>query len=150
MDHRVIFFAVGVVTEEELFTTGHAANNDERAKGGFDRLVNLSEATELRISSDGVRRLADVARGFSSGRRALVATSPVTFGIARMWEQNLLMPPDHSRVFDNLPKRWVPLGFAGDTLAASLTKHVPLRDPGPPVRSHRVLVGVPGDGFPCV
>ena len=69
----------------------------------------------MRISSEGVRRLAEVARGYAVGRRALVATSPVTFGIARMWEQNLLMPADHSRVFDNLPDAMEFLGLDRDT-----------------------------------
>ena len=116
VERRIIFLRLsGVVTEEELFTTARAANNDERAKGGFARLINLAEATELRISSAGVRRLAEVAREFNTGLRALVATSPVTFGIARMWEQNLLLPPDHSRVFDNLPDAMEFLGLDRDT-----------------------------------
>ncbi|HEX6944330.1 MAG TPA: hypothetical protein VF128_15485 [Gemmatimonadaceae bacterium] len=112
VERRVIFLRLwGVITQEELFAAGRDANNDERAKGGFARLINLAEATELKISSEGVRRLAEVAREFSVGKRALVATSPVTFGIARMWEQNLLLPPDHSRVFDNLPDAMEFLGL---------------------------------------
>ena len=116
VERRIIFLRMsGVVTEEELFATGRAANSDERAKGGFARLINLSDATELKISSEGVRRLAEVARAFAVGRRALVATTPVTFGIARMWEQNLLLPPDHSCVFDNLPDAMEFLGLDRDT-----------------------------------
>lgn len=116
VERRIIFLRLsGVVTEEELFTTAKAANNDERAKeGGFDRLIDLSETSQLKISSEGVRRLAEVTREFVVGHRALVATSPVTFGIARMWEQNLLLPPDHSRVFDNLPDAMEFLGLDRD------------------------------------
>jgi hypothetical protein len=114
--NRVIFLHLsGVVTESELFATGHAANADERAETGFARLINLSDVIEMKISSEAVRRLAEVARSFAAGRRALVATSPLTFGIARMWEQNLRLSPDASQVFDNLPDAMEFLGLDRDT-----------------------------------
>ena len=105
----------GVVTETELFTTGRAANSDERVKEGFARLINLSDVTNFSLSSDAIRRLADVSRSVPAGRRALVATSPVTFGIARMWEQNLMLPEGTSQVFDNLPDAMEFLGLDRDT-----------------------------------
>ena len=111
-EHQVIFLRLsGVVTDSELFAAGHAANSDERAEKGFDRLINLADVAELKISSEAIRRLAEVARGFAAGRRALVATTPLTFGIARMWEQNLLLPAGTSQVFDNLPEAMEFLGL---------------------------------------
>lgn len=114
--NRIVFFRCsGVVTEEEFVGTQRSANQDPRVTPEFSRLVDLSEVSELRVSPAGVRKLADIAREVPVRRRALVASNPLAFGMARMFEQNLLSSQGESQVFSDLPSAMEFLGLPRDT-----------------------------------
>ena len=73
------------MTEEELREHGRLLRNDPEFQPDFRQLLDMSDTTEIRVGSEMVR---DAARNqfFAPGvRRALVATSDVAFGMARMY-----------------------------------------------------------------
>lgn len=114
--HRVIVFRCsGEVTEEEFVGVQRTVNQDPRVTPEFGRLIDLLQVSRLNVSAAGVRKLADVAREIPVRRRALVASDPLAFGMARMFEQNLLAPGGENQVFTDLPSAMEFLGIPRDT-----------------------------------
>lgn len=105
----------GVLTENDLVLMNESVNGPRVRTEGLHRVVNLIDVTEVRISSEGIRSIAEIARRAPVGRRALVAGTGVNFGLARMFEQNLRLPETSSQVFRDLSSAMEFVGLEPDT-----------------------------------
>ena len=75
----------GAATEDEIFDHGQRLRNDPQFQPDFRQLVDMSELTEVRVGSELIRN-ASRNQFFSPGvKRALVANSEASFGMARMY-----------------------------------------------------------------
>ena len=75
----------GAPTEDEILDHGKRLRADPHFRPDFRQLLDMSELTEIRISTERVRQ-ASRDQFFSPGvRRALVARDDVAFGMARMY-----------------------------------------------------------------
>jgi hypothetical protein len=75
----------GAATEDEIYDHGQRLRNDPQFRPDFRQLVDMSELTEIRVGS-GVIRDASRNQFFSPGiRRAIVANSEASYGMARMY-----------------------------------------------------------------
>jgi len=85
-DRKIVLSRIwGIATEDEIQEHGQRLRVDPEFRPDFRQLIDMSDVTEIRVGSEMVR---DAARNqfFSPGvRRALVATSDVAFGMARMY-----------------------------------------------------------------
>lgn len=101
---RVLFIRFwDVLTEDDLTSAAARALTDPAVGKDFNRIVNLTDVTEITVTPASLRRLADQGQLIPMGRRAIIATTPVIFGLARMFEQNLLLPEGSTGVFPDLP-----------------------------------------------
>jgi hypothetical protein len=66
---------------------------EKEMESGFDRFVDLTQLESIRLSAAEVAALADRRRTFKPNdirvKSAFVATHPLSYGIARMYEQML-------------------------------------------------------------
>lgn len=60
--------------------------NDPAFNAAFDQLIDASAVTDLDLSNDEASELAGTVFFSSGARRALVAASPVVFGVFRLME----------------------------------------------------------------
>jgi hypothetical protein len=75
----------GPVTEDEVHDHNTRLRNDPAFDPGYRQLVDLTEITEIRVSSSTVN-VAAMDQFFTPGtRRAFLASSDATFGMARMF-----------------------------------------------------------------
>lgn len=84
---RTIVF--GRVTDEELLAH-YALPEFQFFSGKWRELVDGREVTEMAVTMDGQKRLADLASTsmdrLRGGRVAMVAATDVTYGMFRMWQ----------------------------------------------------------------
>ena len=75
----------GAPTEDDIHDHGQRLRNDPQFRSDFRQLVDMRELTEIRVGS-GVIRDASRNQFFEPGvRRAVVANSDASFGMARMY-----------------------------------------------------------------
>jgi hypothetical protein len=75
----------GAPTEDDIYDHGQRLRNDPQFRPDFRQLVDMSELTEIRVGS-GVIRDASRNQFFAPGvKRAVVANSDASFGMARMY-----------------------------------------------------------------
>jgi hypothetical protein len=75
----------GAATEDEIFEHGQSLRNDPQFRADFRQLVDMRDLTAILVGSEVIR---DASRHqfFAPGvRRALVANSDASFGMARMY-----------------------------------------------------------------
>jgi hypothetical protein len=76
----------GAATEEEIFEHGQRLRSDPQFDPSYRQLADMSEVTEVRVSSSA---LETMSRGqlFTPGtQRAFVASSDAVFGMLRKYE----------------------------------------------------------------
>jgi hypothetical protein len=105
----------GTITENDVHTIARAAVDDPRVTPNFDRLIDFTEAVDIQVTGAGIRTIADLARDVPVGRRAIIAPDLLSFGLARMFEQNLRMPEGHSGVFKDRASALEFLGLDPET-----------------------------------
>lgn len=87
----VLHVGRGIVTGAEVLEAAVAfRTSDFRDKGVRYGIVDLSEATDLHIGTDELRRIATENKKTSvfipHGAVAIVANNDLAFGLARMWQ----------------------------------------------------------------
>ena len=89
------------------------------AETGFNRFCDLTQLDGIHLSSDDVLQLAARRREFNPNdirvKSAFLATDPLAFGIARMYEQMLNSPRIEVRV-------WSDMQAAADWLGVNLDR----------------------------
>ena len=89
----------GAATEEEVFDHGQRLRSDPQFDPSYRQLADMSEVTEVRVSSRSVETLS---RGqlFNPGtRRAFVASNDAVFGMLRKYELHAESTGQIVRVF---------------------------------------------------
>ena len=81
----------GLVTSAEIIQSGvHEANNPERISKFKYALIDFSQTTDLQMTPDGVKQLVEVNRKSARVTQgvfvAVVAPSPLAYGLSRMWQ----------------------------------------------------------------
>src|SRR3954451_16611156 len=82
----VLISLMGVVTNDDLFQCQAKLLSNPLYEGGFDRLVDASEATKFAVTQDVVRTVAKTAVQRGMRRAALVGTCDYIYGLMRMYE----------------------------------------------------------------
>jgi hypothetical protein len=78
--------ASGVVTEAEVAIGAAKAVGDPDFGAHYRLLIDYSEATSISMSVDAVARFAQSKAFAPRSRRAFLATTPLAFGLGRMYE----------------------------------------------------------------
>jgi hypothetical protein len=101
----------GVFTDEELYWHASTLRADPRFDPGFRQIVNFLDLTDVRVSPEGVRTIAQINPFRTDSRRAVVVPSDLVFGLTRMFEAHSNSSPDEFRVFRTLEPafEWVGL-----------------------------------------
>lgn len=109
---RMIFSrAWDVVTAEDLHDHQGLLTRDPRFDPAFSQLWDLRAIDEVTVESATLRELAQ-SRSFASGaRRALVAPSDVSYGLARMFQSLHDDAPEKVRVFRDVAEARAWLGL---------------------------------------
>lgn len=114
--HRSLVFSRGwgVFTDEELLWHAETLRADPRFDPGFRQIVNFLDLTDVRVSPEGVRTIAQINPFHTDSRRAVVVPSDLVFGLTRMFEAHSNSRPDQFRVFRTLEPafEWVGLDRA--------------------------------------
>ena len=88
---------------------------------GFHRYCDLSALEGIHLSTNDILRLAERRREFNPNsipvKSAFYATDPLSFGIARMYEQILNSPRIEVRVWSNREAAAIWLGVQVDALS---------------------------------
>jgi hypothetical protein len=83
---RVVYSrAWGVFTDEDLAETRASLFTDPAFSPDFAIVIDLSDVTELRLTSRALLNLAMTSRFAPTVRRAIVVSSDVAYGMARMF-----------------------------------------------------------------
>jgi hypothetical protein len=101
----VLHVGTGVLTGAEILAGARAAHSAPGRVGKFTHgLTDLSGVTELRLTAEEVRRISEENRitariAVPGAPVAIVATSELVFGMARMWEVHVEDTGWTTRVF---------------------------------------------------
>jgi hypothetical protein len=102
----------GPVTEDEVHDHNQRLRNDPAFNPGYRQLVDMTGLTEIIVSTKMINQTA-IDQFFNPGvRRAFVATSDATFGMARMFALQAEGQGQTIEVFRNMRKAEEWLGLA--------------------------------------
>jgi len=85
----VFTVATGVLTDQDLLQHKRRLLEDPRFHAGLAELSDVRNIDRLDVTPDGIRRFAQqdaAAAGLGDYRLAIVASEPVVFGMARMYQ----------------------------------------------------------------
>jgi hypothetical protein len=86
----VVSRGAGLVTDQDVIEKEHALLADPGARSCRFELVDLREVGQFEVSSETMRKLAqmhaETAEGFRKSRVAIIALSDATFGMWRMYQ----------------------------------------------------------------
>jgi hypothetical protein len=101
----VLMTYVGRLSDEEFLTAWEGYYESSQWTPGLNELNDLSQTDLREITTDGIRRLAEVANtvhashGVSSVKVAIFAPDPLPYGLARMYGAMASESPELIRVF---------------------------------------------------
>src|SRR4051794_19869347 len=82
----VLINLIGVITNDDLLECQAKLLSNPLFEGGFDRLVDGSDATKFALTQNAVRAAAQTAVHRGMRRAALVGTTDYIYGLMRMYE----------------------------------------------------------------
>jgi len=98
----VISKAWGVCTAFDVMEFREQVLHDDDFDPNFCQLVDVSQVTDVDLTANEIRMLAEMSPFSPESRRALVATTPLVFGFLRMFETwRSLRGEKYIRVFHN-------------------------------------------------
>ncbi|MCA9509104.1 MAG: hypothetical protein R3E88_01785 [Myxococcota bacterium] len=101
----------GSVSDADLLTHQRRLAVDPRFSPAMNQLYDLRDVTEVeKVTSAGIRELAQHSPFGAGSRRVVLVASRVTFGLARMFQALADEKPDELRVvFDEMveAERWI-------------------------------------------
>jgi hypothetical protein len=122
--------AWGVVTDEELAMHSRALRADPRFSPDFRQLQDLVEVTAWKVTVGGLRALAAINPFGTGGRRAVVVSGDVGFGLARMHESLRGDSPDALHVFRRMDEALAWLALPADWRPPAATTGDPVFQSG--------------------
>jgi hypothetical protein len=78
--------ASGIITLEEVWAHQEKLDKDPDFDPSFAQLLDVTQVTKLKLSSEDVRRVAESNTFSTNPRLAIVATSSLVYGMARMFQ----------------------------------------------------------------
>jgi hypothetical protein len=78
--------ASGVITLPEIWAHQEKLDKDPDFDSSFAQLLDVTQVTKLKLSSEDVRRVAESNTLSTNPRLAIVATSSLVYGMARMFQ----------------------------------------------------------------
>lgn len=115
----------GTVTGHELLAHARTLAADARFHPHFCQLVELREVVTVDASSASISELAEVSPFGAGARRAIVVSTDVAYGMARMF-QILRTTPDEIFVFRDMEAALAWLGMAESKAEVlSILRHAP-------------------------
>jgi hypothetical protein len=98
-EHIVYSRAWGTLTDADIVTNRNDLFRDPAFSPDLAQLYDFSGVTELALSTSTVRRLAGSSRFAATARRAIVVSTDVAFGMARMYALLSERSEDSFRIF---------------------------------------------------
>ena len=100
---RIVFSqAWGVLTDDEVISHARTLRDDPRFEPTFRQVIDFRGLLEMKITTAGVRGVAERNPFRTDSRRALVVASDEAFGMARMDGSYSDSAPDQFQVFREL------------------------------------------------
>ncbi len=118
----------GVLTDRELLAHVRALTADPRFAQHFRQLADLRDVTDLQVTASTIREMVRLNPFGAGSRRALVVTSDVVFGMARMYQILRDESPDEFRIFRKVDGalQWLGLADAKEELRLALSQAPPI------------------------
>jgi hypothetical protein len=103
----------GVLTDDEIVAHVRALREDARFQPAFQQVIDFRRLSEIKLSTTGIRAVAQRNPFSVDARRALVVASDEAFGLARMYAA-FTDTPDPIRIYRALGPalEWVGLDAA--------------------------------------
>src|SRR5262249_12506748 len=100
----IVTTGTGVITGEEGFACCTQLKQRSDFNPAFNQLLDLTLATRFDATRDQLQRIANESLLSSNSRRAIVATNPTVFGLARMFQsyRGLSQVSEHVMVFSEI------------------------------------------------
>ena len=118
----------GVVTDRELLAHVRALTADPRFAPHFRQLADLRDVTDMQVTASTIREMVRLNPFWAGARRALVVTSDVVFGMARMYQILRDESPDELRIFRKVDDalQWLGIADAKEELLLALSQAPPI------------------------
>jgi len=118
----------GVVTDRDLLAHVHALTADSRFARDFHQLADLRDVTDVQITASCIREMVRLNPFGAGARRALVITSDVVFGMARMYQILSDESPDELEIFRKMDNalQWLRIADAKTKLDSVLSQASPI------------------------
>ncbi len=102
-EQRVILAeASGLLTIDDLISAQRRMQEDPDYDNAFRFLLDLRDVTEVQISSEELRLLADKSSFDSTAKRAYVVPSELVFGMARVYSAFTTADPGALQIFRDM------------------------------------------------
>ncbi len=101
----------GVLTAQDILTHQQRLRDDPDFGPSYDQLIDLRDVIEFSVSGAEMRTIAAHHLFNEGSRRAIVAETRFSFGMARMYEILREAEPDQIKVFRDMAeaRRWLGL-----------------------------------------
>ena len=118
----------GVLTDRELLAHVRALTADPRFAQNFCQLGDLRDVTDVQITAATIREMVRLNPFWAGARRALVVTSDVVFGMARMYQILRDESPDELEIFREMDGalQWLGVDDEKAELLSALSKVSPI------------------------
>ena len=118
----------GIVTDRELLAHVRALTIDPRFVRNLHQLADLRDVVDVEVTAATIREMASLNPYGDGSRRAVVVTSDVLFGMARMYQILRDEPTDELEIFRTLDDalRWLGILNAKEELLSALSQVPPI------------------------
>jgi len=118
----------GIVTDRELLAHVRALTIDPRFVRNLHQLADLRDVTDVEVTAATIRKMASLNPCGDGSRRAVVVTSDLLFGMARMYQILRDEPTDELEIFRTLDDalRWLGILNAKEELISALSQVSPI------------------------
>ena len=117
-----------MLTNRELLAHVRALAVDRRFARNFNQLADLRDVTDLQVTAATIREMVKLNPFGTSARRALVVTSDVVFGMARMYQILLEESSYKFEIFREVDQafQWLGIAEAKAELLSALSEASPI------------------------
>lgn len=118
----------GEVTDRELLAHVRALTADPGFARNFHQFIELRDVTDVQITASTIREMVKLNPFGAGARRAVVVTSDVVFGMARMYQILRDESPDEFEIFRKLDDalRWLEIIDAKEELLSAISQVPPI------------------------
>jgi hypothetical protein len=118
----------GVLTDRELLAHVRTLTADPRFAQNFCQLGDLRDVTDVQITAATIREMVRLNPFWAGARRALVVTSDVVFGMARMYQILRDESPDELEIFREMDGalQWLGVDDEKAELLSAISKVSPI------------------------